>query len=140
MTGIFKKSVLAATLAATALVSAAPAQADPYRGRRHNNGDAVGAAVLGGIIGLAIGVIASSGGKNKHRCDYDRNRDDRYERNYDERCYRDRDGRYGNYRQQGGYYGNYPQQDGSYRDDGRYADRDGRYEQDDDYREGRQGY
>ncbi|MBS0475074.1 MAG: hypothetical protein JSR28_07975 [Proteobacteria bacterium] len=129
MTGIFKKSVFGAALAATALASATPAMADPYGGyRRHNGGDTAGAAILGGMVGLAIGVIAASAGHDKHRCDYNRN-DDRYRDGYrNDRCYRD--GRYqGNYPQQGGYYGNYPQQGGYYGDYRQYPQQGGYYDQ-----------
>lgn len=105
-----KKTMLGTALFATALASASPAMADDHRYRRGGDGDTAGAAVVGGIIGLAIGALIASSGKNKHRCDGDRD-DDR-------RCYRQyRDGY-----NQGGYYngGGYPQQGGAYGNDGRY--------------------
>ena len=110
MSGFLKKSVLAATLAATALTSATPALADDYRYRRHhdNGGDTAAAAVVGGIVGLALGAIIASSGRNKH------DRDRRY-----------RDGNHNN----GGYYdrSGWQWRDGYYWDrDGRRYDRDGR--------------
>ncbi|MBS0480805.1 MAG: hypothetical protein JSR96_01385 [Proteobacteria bacterium] len=129
MTGILKTSVFGAALAATALVSATPAMADPYgNGYRHRgNGDTAGAAILGGMVGLAIGVIAASAGNKHHNnCDYYDRDGNRYRGEYrDQRCYRRGDnGNYGNYPQQGGYYGNYPQQGGYY---GNYPQQGGYY-------------
>jgi len=61
-------------LAASALASAAPAMADPYDGyRHHGSGDAAGAAIAGGIIGLALGAIIASSG-NHHNYDDDERR------------------------------------------------------------------
>ena len=68
--GILKKATLATVLAATALTSVTPAMADPYygRGHRRGGGDATGAAIAGGIIGLALGaIIASSANSNRNR-------------------------------------------------------------------------
>ncbi len=109
-----KKTMLGTALFATALASASPALADDYRYRRHGDGDTAGAAIAGGIIGLAIGALIASSGKNKHRCDGDGD-DDR-------RCYRRYEGGYngGGYDNGGGYYnGGYPQ-GGYYGNDGRY--------------------
>ncbi|MFC0588359.1 hypothetical protein ACFFF7_02930 [Novosphingobium aquiterrae] len=147
MTGIFKKSVLAAALAATTLATATPAMADPYGNYRHRgNGDTAGAAILGGIIGLTIGVIAASAGKKHDRCDYNRDHDgyrDGY-RHDNRGRYCDRDGRYRDYPQQGGYYGNDPRQGGYYdRQGDDYAQRGYREGDDDrgyDERGDRQGY
>ncbi len=72
-----KKATLALALAASALASAAPAMADPYYGgyRHHEGGgDTAGAAIAGGIIGLALGAIIASSG-NHHR-DYNERRYD----------------------------------------------------------------
>lgn len=120
---LFKKTLLGSALFATALASASPALADDYRYRRHGDGDTAGAAIVGGIVGLAIGALIASSGKNKHRCDGDR----RYE---DRRCYRRNDGAYNdgyyNGNPQGGYYGNdgrYYGNDGRRYDDRRYDDR-----------------
>jgi len=64
---MFKKATVATVLAATALTSVTPAMAQSYQGRRHNGGDATGAAIVGGVIGLALGaLIASSGNRNNH--------------------------------------------------------------------------
>ncbi|MES2043713.1 MAG: hypothetical protein V4475_07535 [Pseudomonadota bacterium] len=109
MTNIFTKASLALALGATALTVAAPAEAQRYGHRGHDDG---GTAIIAGIAGLAIGaaIVSSS-----------RHRDDR---RYDERY----DGRY---EVRDGYY-----DDGNgYRDD-RYRGgwyRDGR----EDYRDGR---
>ena len=49
------KAVLGATLAATALTVAAPADAQRYR-RGYRDDDGAGAAIVAGIAGLAIGA------------------------------------------------------------------------------------
>lgn len=68
MTQFFKKGVLAATLAATALVTTTPAMARDYH--RGNNDDAA-IAIGAGIVGLAIGaIIAGSNKRDRY--------DDRY--------------------------------------------------------------
>ncbi|WP_374281625.1 hypothetical protein [Novosphingobium sp.] len=129
-----KKTVLGTTLLATALASASPAMANDSRYRRHDNGDTVGAAVVGGIIGLTIGALIASSGKNKRdRCD-DRRHDDR-------RCYaRDNRPYYDGYNGNGGgYYNGYPQQGGYYGNDGRYYRNDGGYA-DGQYGRGYRGY
>lgn len=78
---IIKKGIIAATLAATALVStASPVMArDHYR--RHDN--TTGIAIGAGVIGLAVGALIASSSN-------DHDRDSRY---YDRR-YDARDGRY----------------------------------------------
>lgn len=60
-----RKAVTAGVLAATAAAAfiATPAMADPWRGGyyRHHGGDSTGAAIAGGIVGLAVGAaIAGS--------------------------------------------------------------------------------
>lgn len=111
---ILKKSTLAVALAATAIGSATPAMArDHYR----RGGDATGAAIAGGIIGIALGAIIASSGNDRHR---DNRYDDRrvyrdgyyYDRDgyrYDRDGYRnDRDNRWNDYNRRGyredGYY------------------------------------
>ena len=70
MTGLIKKTVLGGALAVSTLVAVAPAEAQYYRDRRHHRGDATGAAILGGIIGLGVGAaIASSSNRDRY---YDR--------------------------------------------------------------------
>ncbi len=65
MNNLIKKAGLGVAFAATALTAAAPADAQRwgrgYRGYHHHGGNAAGAAVLGGILGLGVGAaIASS--------------------------------------------------------------------------------
>ena len=102
--GLFRKATLATVLAATAIISATPAMADPYYGHRRG-GDATGAAIAGGIIGLALGAIIASSANNRRNDRYaDRGwawRDgyywDRQGRRYDRDgrpCDDDRDGYY----------------------------------------------
>ena len=75
MANLMTKAVLGATLAATALTAAAPADAQRWR-RNRGGGDVAAGAVLGGIVGLGIGAaIASS------------NRDRFYDRGYYDRGY-----------------------------------------------------
>lgn len=92
MFNLLKKAGLGVALAATALTTAAPAQAQYYdRYRRHDNG--AGAAIVAGIAGLAIGAaIASS------------NRNDRYRGYSDDGYYRDGYNGY-NYNRYNGYNG-----------------------------------
>lgn len=63
---ILKKATLATALAATTLATASPAMAQDYYGHRRG-GDSTGAAIAGGIIGLALGaIIVSSANNNRH--------------------------------------------------------------------------
>ena len=111
-----KNSVIAATLAATAMVTSSPAMAQSYR----NNDNTAAIAIGAGVIGLAIGAIVGSS-NNRDR--------------YDDR-YHVRDGWYYN----DGYYYNrsgnrYNRSDWerrynnnrSYRHDDRYENRRGNY-------------
>lgn len=120
---ILKKSAIAATLAATALATSSPAMARDY----HRNNDNTAAVAIGaGVIGLAIGAIVASSGKDRDRYDnryhvrdgwyynngYYYNRSgDRYKRADWERRYRN-DRSYGNYR----YNDRYDQRRGNYGD------------------------
>ena len=89
MNGIVKKAGLGIALAATALTTAVPADAQRWGGYRghHRGGDTAGAAILGGIVGLGVGAaIASS---NRPRYDrgyygggYGYNGGGYYDRNY----------------------------------------------------------
>lgn len=86
---IISKGLIATTLAASALVSTAPAQARDYY--RRNNDNTAAVAIGAGVIGLALGAIVAS--SNNDRRDggryYDRN-DGRYDRNvryYDQSRY-----------------------------------------------------
>lgn len=130
-----KKTALAAALAATALTSVTPAMAQgyPYGDygggyRRHDRGDSTGAAIVGGIVGIAIGaLIASSGNKNRHRGNDSAYRNgwewrdgyywDRSGHRYDRdgrNCDEDRDSRYSDRGQDYGndYYGRRGYRDG----------------------------
>jgi len=84
---IFRKGVLATTLAASALVaSAAPASAQDYR---YDRDDTAAVAIGAGLLGVAVGAIAASddGGRYRDRSYYRRDYD-YYGRNYDRRAYR----------------------------------------------------
>jgi hypothetical protein len=137
-----KKAALATVLAATSLTAVTPAMAQGYSYggygdygdygyRNHDHGDSTGAAIVGGIVGIAIGaLIASSGNRNNHRNSAYRNgwewRDgyywDREGRRYD------RDGRAYNDNRNGYYtgrtqdYGNDYYQRRGYRDGDGYRD------------------
>jgi len=106
MTNFLTKTVLAASLGATALVAAAPAEAQYYGGRRHH--DDGGTAIVAGIAGLAIGAAIAS---NSNR--------DRYYR--DDYYYRNDSYRYDN-------YNNYPRYNNYYNNDRRYNYRQCRIE------------
>lgn len=100
MHSMLKKAGLGVALAATALTTAAPAEAQRYGGhyrgyRGHDNG---GAAIVAGIAGLAIGAAIASDRNDRYR---DRYYEDRgYPVDYDR-----------------GYYSSH----GYYPDDGYYA-------------------
>lgn len=110
---ILKKAILGTALGATALT----ATASPALARRgyyhHHDGDATGAAIGAGILGIAIGAIVASSA-NDHR--------------YDDRYYEGRSSAPPVY--QGGFY---------YRD-GYYWDRDGRRYDRDEWRRYQRGY
>lgn len=98
MRKILTTALAAVTAAGAVLATAAPAEAQRYRHYRHHrdNDDAVAAAVLGGVAGLALGAALSNGGGNRSRT---------YSSgyySYDPRY--DSYGRRGYYRD-GGYYG-----------------------------------
>ena len=86
MTNILKKSVLATTLAATALVTTTPAMARDY----HRGGDDKAAIAIGaGIVGLAIGAIVAGSNKRDRYDDRYYVRDGWY---YDQGYYYNRQG------------------------------------------------
>lgn len=119
---ILKKATLATVLSATVLTAASPAMAQGYYNERRG-GDTTGAAIAGGIIGLAIGaIVGSSIARNDRGGDY------RYR--YAERGWTWRNGYY--WDQQGRRY------DRSGREDRRYYDRRG-YD-DRGYGQGDRGY
>ncbi|KQM64167.1 hypothetical protein ASE75_09180 [Sphingomonas sp. Leaf17] len=69
MTGMFRKAGLGFALAATALASAAPAEAQRWGGRhydRRGGGDAVAGAVIGGILGLGVGAAIASSNRPRY--------------------------------------------------------------------------
>lgn len=82
MRKVLTTALAAVTAAGAVLATAAPAQADRYRHHRHrDNDDAVAAAVLGGVAGLALGAALSSRG-DRSRGYYENgySYDPRYER------------------------------------------------------------
>ncbi|WP_394647790.1 hypothetical protein [uncultured Sphingomonas sp.] len=83
MSALWKKTVLAAGLAASALMSAAPAEAQRYWRHRDRGGDTAAGAIIGGVIGLGLGAAIASSNRDRY---YDRNYYDRgyY---YDDRSY-----------------------------------------------------
>lgn len=98
MNSLLKKAGLGVAMAATALTVAAPASAQRY-GYRHydRGGDAAGAAIVGGIIGLGLGAAIASSNNNRY-----------YDRGYYNNGYYDR-GYYNNgydrgYYPRNGYY------------------------------------
>ncbi len=114
MKNLFKKTALATALAATTIATATPAMArDGYYHR--DNGNTAGAAIAGGIIGLALGAIIASSGNDRDDRRY-RDYDRRYQYNnnyyygrdgyrYDRNGYRyDRDGRRDEYYRRGYRY------------------------------------
>lgn len=137
---ILKKATLAAALGATALSAASPAMARDYYHGGHRGGDTTGAAIAGGIIGLALGAIVASS-INHRNDDYRRyeNRGwqwrdgyywDRQGRRYDRdgRPRDERDGRGGYYDRRGYDDRGYGYSDrGYYGRDGYYGERSYRY-------------
>lgn len=77
MRNLLKKTLLGATLGATVLTVAAPAEAQ-YR-RYHRDRDHTGAAVVAGVAGLAIGAALASGRRDRY---YDRGGYGYYNRGY----------------------------------------------------------
>ena len=69
MVGMVKKAGLGFALAATALASAAPAEAQRWGGRhydRRGGGDAVAGAIIGGVLGLGIGAAIASNNRPRY--------------------------------------------------------------------------
>lgn len=124
MTNRIRKFALATALGAMTLGSVSPAMAQGgyYGGGYHHRdrGDTTGAAIVGGIVGIAIGaLIASSGNKDRNRY---RDRGWEYRDGYywdrEGRCY-DRNGRLidrGGYRGSDGYGSDYYRGNDGYRD------------------------
>ena len=132
MTSIFTKTALGAALAATALVSAAPASAHEYYGERERGGDTAGAAIVGGVIGLALGaIIASSSNRHQDRARYDRRY---YNRGYNGSGYYNQGQTGYNNGYNNGYYNNGSNGYNGY--DNTYNDRRGYYGNQGDYRRG----
>jgi hypothetical protein len=120
--GIFRKATLtrivgATVLAATAITSATPAMADPYNRGRRGGGDATGAAIVGGIIGIALGAIIVSSANNRNNRYADRGWTWREGYYWDRQGRRfDRDGRPCD--EQEGYYNRRGYQDRGWQDRG----------------------
>ncbi len=146
-----KKAALATALAATSLTAVSPAMAQGYYGyennyRHRDRGDSTGAAIVGGIVGIAIGALIASSGNNNHNRYRDRGWEwrngyywDREGRRYDRngRAYGEHRGTH--YNGQNGYYGNYGNDSNDYY--GRRGYRDGdNYRDGDGYRGGYRGY
>ncbi|MES2097285.1 MAG: hypothetical protein V4459_11060 [Pseudomonadota bacterium] len=88
MNKFLTKAVLGATLGATALTAALPADAQRYR-RGYRGNDDAGTAIVAGIAGIAIGAaIASGDNDRRYRERYYRQRG--YSYDYDQRYYRQR--------------------------------------------------
>jgi hypothetical protein len=132
MTNIITKTALGAALAASAVVSAAPASAHDYYGERERGGDTAGAAIVGGVIGLALGaLVASSTNHHQDRARYDRRY---YNRGYNGGGYYNQ-GQTGYYNgSNNGYYNN--GSDGYNGYDNSYYERRGYYGNQRDYRRG----
>lgn len=106
MNGMLKKIGLGAVLGATVL-GAVPANAQRWHdGYRHRGGDEAGAALIGGIAGLAIGAAIASGNDHDRYVYY---RERGYRPDYDSYYYR----QHGYYPQDGYYAWNY-QRNGYY--------------------------
>ncbi|MFA6117012.1 MAG: hypothetical protein WC729_23640 [Sphingomonas sp.] len=82
MNTLVKKAGLGVALAATALTTALPADAQRYRRYRHDDG--TGTAIVAGIAGLAIGAAIASSSRDRDR--YYRQRG--YDPYYDDGYYR----------------------------------------------------
>ncbi|MEQ1499665.1 MAG: hypothetical protein ABL914_13495 [Novosphingobium sp.] len=67
MFSLARKSILAAALGATALVSASPAAASDHR--RHKQDDMVGAVLLGVLTVAAIAVVVGGDVDDRQSCD-----------------------------------------------------------------------
>lgn len=85
MSALWKKTALGVGLAATALASAAPAQAQRYW-HRDRGGDTAAGALIGGVIGLGLGAAIASSNRGRYydRGYYGYSRPDYY---YDQRVY-----------------------------------------------------
>ena len=72
MSGFFKKAGLGAAMAASALVAAAPADAQRWHRHYDRGNDAATGAIIGGVIGLGLGAaIASQNNRGPYYDGYD---------------------------------------------------------------------
>jgi hypothetical protein len=74
----FGKLALGAALAATAAVTAVPAEARGYYGRHHGGGDDAAIAIGAGVVGLALGAALASDHRDRYYDDDDYYYDDYY--------------------------------------------------------------
>lgn len=76
------KLIIGGALAAVTLAAATPAFADRGRDYSHRGDDTTGAAIAGGIVGLALGAAIGSSHRDHDRDDYDGPRYPRYRAYY----------------------------------------------------------
>lgn len=66
MSGFFKKAGLGAAMAASALVAAAPADAQRWHRHHDRGGDVAAGALIGGVIGLGLGAAIASNNRGPY--------------------------------------------------------------------------
>jgi len=66
MNALMKKAGMAVALGAVVLATAAPAEAQRYRGYRHGGRGDAGVALAAGIAGLAIGAAIASNNNDRY--------------------------------------------------------------------------
>ncbi|MGN6374869.1 MAG: hypothetical protein ACTHMG_04870 [Sphingomonas sp.] len=67
MKTFLKKAGIGVARGATAMaMTAAPAPAQPWHHYHHHHGDAAGAAIIGGLIGLGVGAAIASDNNDRY--------------------------------------------------------------------------